>query len=77
MHKILVKVQRGYNEIVLCYKPAGFGKRDYLIKWRNVNKMTDMSVIEVRTKSGRRPAWKTVMKQFHEIVDAIQHVKFS
>jgi hypothetical protein len=76
MHKTLVKVQRGDNEIILCYKPAKLGKRDHFIKWRNVN-MTDMSVIEVRTKSGRRPSWKTVMKQFHEAVDAIQHVKFS
>ena len=77
MHKTLVTVRRGDNEIVLCYKPAGFGKRDYFIKWRNINKDTDMSVIEVRTKSGRRPAWKSVKKKFHETVDAIQQVKFS
>ena len=77
MHKTLVTVRRGDNEIILCYNHARFGKRDYFIKWRNINKTTDMSVIEVRTKSGRRPAWKTVMKQFNETVDAIQHVKFS
>jgi hypothetical protein len=77
MNKTLVTVRRGENEIILCYNPVRFGKRDYFIKWRNINKTTDMSVIEVRTKSGRRPAWKTVMKQFNETVDAIQHVKFS
>jgi hypothetical protein len=72
----LVTVLRDENEILLCYKPAHMGKRDYFILWGNKNKY-EKGVLPIKTKSGRRPAWKSVMKQFHETVDAIQHLKFS